>query len=350
MTHTGYIPLIEATRGPLVESLHFGALAIVDSYGRLAASLGDPYLVTYLRSSSKPIQALPLLELGGAEAYQLSDPEIALICASHSGTDEHVAAVQALQAKIGVNESDLLCGTHPCTHAPTQKAMLARGEEPGPNRHNCSGKHTGFLAHALLRHLPKADYIDPHHPVQQMVLQTFAEMVDYPMEKIAIGIDGCSAPVFAVPLYNAAYGFARLADPHDLPEVRAAACRQVTRAMAAVPFMVAGPDRFDTLAMELGRGRWVCKAGAEGYQGIAILPGALGAGSPGLGIVFKIADGDLTGRARPVVAIEVLRQLGLITEQQIRENLAGLAARPVTNWRKLEVGELRPAFQLSLAG
>lgn len=348
MTPTGCIPLVELTRGSIVESFHSGALAIVDAAGNLVASLGDPQYLTFMRSSSKPFQVLPLLENGGAETFDLSDREIALMCASHSGTDAHYTAVSALQARLGIAESDLLCGTHPAFHQPTQEALLLRGEKPTPNRHNCSGKHTGFLTYALLSGVSRSDYLDLRQPVQVQVLKTFAEMVNLPVEQIEVGIDGCSAPVFAVPLYNAAWGLARLAHPQGLSAARVTACRRVTRAMATEPFMVAGPERFDTLAMELGQGKFICKAGAEGYQAIAVMPGALGANSPALGIAFKIADGDSGGRARPVAAVEVLRQLGLLNEAQIAAKLARQAARPVTNWRNLEVGIMRPVFHLDL--
>lgn len=341
-----YTTLVEVTRGAVVESVHHGALAVVDAAGRLIASAGDPQLVTYLRSSSKPLQVLPLLEDGGAERFQLTDAEIAVMCASHSGTDEHVATIAALQARVGISEEDLLCGVHAPTHAPTARAMRERGEPFTPNRHNCSGKHTGFLTSAVLHGEPKADYINPAHPAQQRVIQTFAEMIQYPREQIVIGIDGCSAPVFAVPLYNAALGFARLCDPRGLPVAREVACQMVTRAMTAHPFLVAGPERFDTLAMQFGQGRFITKGGAEGYQAIGILPGALGEGSPALGITFKIADGDPGGRACSVVAVEILRQLGLLTEAEIAASMSHLAARPVTNWRGLLVGEIRPAFRL----
>jgi len=346
MANLPYETLVEVTRGPIVESVHVGALAVVDTAGSLITSVGDPQLITYLRSSSKPLQVLPLLEDGGAEAFNLSEKEVALLCASHSGTDEHYQTVSALQARLGVTENDLLCGIHAPSHEPTAEAMRQRGEAFTPNRHNCSGKHTGFLASALLHHATKTDYINPKHPIQQLIIQTFAEMIEYRVEKIAIGIDGCSAPVFGVPLYNAALGFARLCDPSSLSDKRAAACRLVTRSMADYPFMVAGPERFDTIAMELGKGRFICKGGAEGYQAIGILPDALGKGSPALGITFKVSDGDLTGRARPIVGIEILRQLGLLTADEISGPLAHLAARPVTNWRSLEVGKMYPACNL----
>lgn len=341
--------LVEVTRGDIVESLHTGALAVVDSSGRLLASLGDAQYVTYLRSSSKPLQVLPFVELGGVEKHHVSETELALMCASHAGTDEHIRVVTALQARLGIQESDLLCGPQPSSDEATRQAMQARGEEPGPNRNNCSGKHTGFLAHALLRDLSKADYINPQHPVQELVIATFAEMAGYPREQIHIGVDGCSAPVFGLPIYNGALAFARLADPTGLPAERAAACRKITHAMQAQPFMVAGPQRFDTLIMELGQGKIVSKGGAEGYQALALMPDALYAGSPGIGITYKISDGDVNGRARPVVAIELLRRLGLISREQIAARLSHLAARPVTNWRGLTVGEIRPAFDIDLS-
>ena len=111
--------------------------------------------------------------------------------------------------------------------------------------------------------------------------------------------------------------------------------------------MVAGPERFDTLVMQRTKGRLVSKAGAEGYQGIGLLPGALGEGSPAMGIAIKVADGDVGGRAVTTIAIEVLRQLGVLSAEDV-ETMAALAARPVRNWRKLAVGELRPVFQIQL--
>lgn len=340
-----YAPLIEVTRGPIVESLHFGAVAVVDSRGKLIASYGDADLQTFLRSSAKPFQALPFIEMGGDQAYGLTPPEVALICASHSGTDEHVAAVKGIQEKVGVGEADLLCGTHWPYHDPTTRALWSRNEKPTPNRHNCSGKHTGMLAHALLRSLPKEDYIHTGHPVQRSILTAFAGMVGLPEEQVVVGIDGCSAPNFAVPLRNAALGYARLCDPEGLPTRRADACRRIFQAMTSNPQMVGGPGRFDTLIMERTAGRMVVKAGAEGYQAIGLPAGALGPGTPGIGIAFKIADGDGAGRARPCAALEVLRQLEVISAAEL-DSLADFGARPLYNFRRLQVGEMRSCFQL----
>jgi len=341
-----YQPVFELTRGNIVESVHFGAAAVVDSHGKLLASLGDPYLVTFLRSSAKPFQALPFIERGGHEKFGLTPREVSLMCSSHSGTDEHVEMVKGMQAKIGVSASDLLCGTHYPIHEPTADAMKVRGELPTPYRHNCSGKHTGMLAHAKLRSEPLESYLDFHHPVQESILQAFAEMCELPAESVELGIDGCSAPNFAVPLYNAALGYARLCDPHDLAPGRAAACRTITSAMMTHPDMVGGPGRFDTALMRAGKGSILVKGGAEGFQSVGLLPGALGAGSPGIGIAIKVSDGDPTDRARTAVALAILQALGALDAQQLEELSSFGPQIQLQNYRKLKIGVSRPAFVL----
>jgi len=336
-----YQPVFELTRGEIVESVHFGAFAVVDSHGNLLASAGDPQMVTFLRSSAKPFQALPLIERGGQDDFGFTPKEIALMCASHSGTDEHVETIKAMQAKIGVSIDDLLCGMHDPMHQATRDAMLLRGEHTTPYRHNCSGKHTGMLAHACLRNLPTANYLDFDHPIQESILQTFAEMCDIPTGKVELGIDGCSAPNFAIPLYHAAYGFARLCDPFALEPNRAAACRIIVSAMMAHPEMVAGPGRFDTKLMQVGNGKIVVKGGAEGYQAIGILPGVLSPDSPGIGIAIKISDGDTNDRARTGVALSILKTIGALDDSQLAELADYGPVKQLFNYRKLHIGESR---------
>ncbi len=349
MSSVNYQAVFELTRGMQVESIHYGAIAVVDAHGKLVASYGDVYAVTYLRSTAKPFQVLPFIQRGGHHHYHLTPREIALMCASHSGTDEHLHVVQGIQAKTGVLEADLLCGVHPPFHAPTVEAMRLRQEQPSPNRHNCSGKHTGMVASAKMQGLSIHDYVDPAHPIQVEIWDAFASMCNLPAERVSVGIDGCSAPNFAVPLYNAALGFARLCDPQTggvAPDERIEACRMITAAMISHPDMVGGPDSFDTCLMEAAGKRLVAKGGAEGYQGIGLLPGALGPGSPALGIALKISDGDPTSRARHAVSLEVLRQLGALSSAQLDE-LARFGPRiPVHNWRKILAGEGRPCFKL----
>jgi L-asparaginase II len=344
--NTPYQPVFEVTRGKIVESIHFGAAAVVDSHGRLLAQLGDPQAVTFLRSSAKPFQALPFIERGGHEAFGLDAREVAIMCASHSGTDEHVATLKAMQAKIGIGLDDLQCGMHYPFHEPTSDAMKVRGEHPTPYRHNCSGKHTGMLAHAKLRNMPLETYLDLNHPVQESIVQAFAEMCDMPAENVELGIDGCSAPNFAAPFYHAALGYARLCDPFGLAPERVAACRTIASAMTAHPDMVAGPERLDTALMEVGAGRILSKTGAEGYQAIGLLPGALGADSPGIGIAIKISDGDPSSRARNGVALAILKALGALSDSQFEQLAEFGPQKQIYNYRKISVGEMRPAFLL----
>ncbi len=341
-----YTPIFELTRGEAVESIHYGAIAVVDAHANLVAWYGDPQAVTYLRSSAKPLQALPFIEHGGQAAFGLSLREISLMCASHSGTDDHVAVLRSIQAKVGLQESDLMCGFHPLSHAPTVEAMRQRGESVSANRHNCSGKHTGMMAHARRHGWTIADYINPSHPVQREILQTFVEMCGISQEEVRHGTDGCSAPNFAVPLSCAALAFARLADPAGLPPARADACRTITTAMRSHPDMVGGPDSFDTLLMQVAGDRIFCKGGAEGYQVLGLLPGALGPDSPALGIALKISEGDQRGQARPAVVLDMLRQLGAITPAELQALVQFGPSFQLYNWRKLLVGEARTCFQL----
>lgn len=340
-------PLYELTRGESVESVHFGSIAISNNRGQLVAWYGDPDTITFLRSSAKPFQALPFIEENGGSSFDLSLKEIALICASHTGTDEHVLVVRSIQAKTGIKEADLKCGIHPSFDQQTAEAMRERGEEPSQNRNNCSGKHTGMLAFANMQNWSKQDYIDPNNPVQQRILKSFAEMSGVSDEEVLIAIDGCSAPNFAVPLRNAALAYAQLCDPNHLHNARAEACRTITSAMTSFPLMIAGPGRFDTRLMEASAGRIISKGGAEGYQAMGLLPDSLRPGSPGLGIAFKVSDGDLRSRARPAIALEILNQLGALSTSALEQLAEFGPSLPINNWQKSQVGLTRPVFNLN---
>ncbi len=351
MSYLNYAPIYAFTRGDTVESVHYGAIAVVDVHGNLVASYGDPATVTFLRSTAKPFQALPFIAQDGDQFYNLTEDEVAILCASHSGTDEHVAVIRAIQDKAGVAEEELLCGTHYPYHEPTANMLREKKLSPTPNRHNCSGKHTGMLAYVHMHSPVNLPYLDLNHPLQVEIIHTFADMCNLKPEDVQVGIDGCSAPNFAVPLYNAALSFARLCEPEAggvQPANRVAACHRIVKAMTAYPNMVAGPDRFDTLLMENTKGKIVSKAGAEGYQGIGILPGALGNNSPALGIALKISDGDARGKVRSAISMEVLLQLGILDQYQEDVLRDFGPTLKVFNWRKLEVGKGYPLFDLGL--
>jgi len=348
-------PLFEVTRGNIVESVHYGSIAVVDANGKLISSYGDPKAVAFLRSSAKPFQVLPFVEHGGMENFGFTPHELALACASHEGSDLHVQTVEEIQKKVGIDEGNLQCGIHMPSDVDAFRSLIVNGKQPTPNRNNCSGKHSAMLAYAKLRGLPLENYLDLEHPIQQDILASFAEMCLLPVKEIGLGTDGCSAPNFAVPLYNAAFAFARLCDPNELAEVRASACRKITSAMTTYPEMVSGYGEFDCELMKVGAGRVVCKRGAEGYQIIGLLPGALGPDSPGIGIALKVSDGDASrmsldlahnNRVRPAVTLEVLRQLGALSSKQEQALAAFGPGKSIKNHRGIVTGESRPVFEI----
>ncbi|WKZ57290.1 MAG: asparaginase [Bdellovibrionota bacterium] len=346
-------PLVELTRGGIRESVHFGAIAVVDAHGTLLASVGEIQNPTFLRSSAKPFQALPLVRSGVADALHITDKELAVICASHVGLDEHVEVVAGLQSRIGISEQDLLCGCHVPEDRAVAQRLAHAGQSATALRNNCSGKHSGMLAYA--KHLWNGDtsrdgrsYLDPQSEVQQHILSAFSELCGVAAQEIVIGIDGCSAPNFAVSLQACAFAAAQLIDPRHLGAATGKAASRISNAMMTFPDMVRGPGRFDTELMRLYNGKVLSKLGAEGYQMIALAP-ALTRSGVGVGIAVKISDGDLTYRASPVVALETLRQL------EVLKNIAGSALEPfaertLKNHRGIPVGEIRPCFALSRRG
>ncbi len=342
----GYIPLFQILRGDIVESIYYGAVAVVTADGNLFASAGNPNIVTFMRSSAKPFQAIPLIEMGGLAKFEMTGEELAITCASHSSTDIHLKTVFGLQNKIDINENDLLC----CTHQPFDKASRTKlkdqGKSPTQNHHNCSGKHTGMLGQAALMGVSKERYTEIDHPVQQQILEAFSDCCGLEADQIQIGRDGCSVPTFAVPLYNAALGWARLVKPDSFPESRSQACQKITSAMSNHPFFVAGPGRLDTRLMELKKGKIISKAGAEAYQAAGLFENAIAPGSPALGITLKIASGDLGKRALGAVMIEVLRQLKFLSSEQLPA-LSDLG--PTFNYHnqcQIPIGLGKPCFQL----
>lgn len=335
--------LVDVTRGALVESAHRGAAAIVDADGKLLYSIGDPYLVTYPRSSAKPFQALPLLESGAADHFHFSEREIAIACASHAAEDFHVETVSGILARLGLDESALMCGIHPPANKAAADALRAAGLKPTTLHSNCSGKHSGMLALATFMGVPTEGYYRPAHPVQQRILEVVSDFCGLAEGEIVLASDGCTVPTFGMPLYSFAWGLARFVDARSWPESRQAACRRIVQAMQRHPEMVAGTARLDTDLMRVAGGSLISKGGAEGYHAVGVLPG--GVFGKGVGVALKVMDGDVTGRARPPAVIEILRQLGVLGDEQVGA-LSSYHHAPVNNMRGSVVGEVRPALTL----
>src|ERR1051326_8205993 len=204
------VPLVEVTRGALVESRHRGFIAVANAEGEVLASLGEITARTYYRSAAKPFQPIPLIASGAADHFKLTPRELAVIIGSHSGEAVHVGTVAAILSKIGLDETALQCGAHPPFDEATARMLKAEGKQPTALHHNCSGKHAGMLALARFLGEPIENYLDPLHPVQMRIRRVLARFADVPMEEIAIAIDGCSAPVFGLSIKAMARSYARL--------------------------------------------------------------------------------------------------------------------------------------------
>lgn len=329
-----HAPLTEVLRGDTVESVHSGSVAVVDLDGRILFGAGDPDFVTFTRSSLKPLQALPFVRAGGLERYRFSTAETALLCASHSGEPRHVDAVAGMLERAGNGPADLQCGSH----APGHYEVHGQVPPPppySPLAHNCSGKHAGMLAHCVMCGYGRHDYLECAHPLQQEIRAAVSRMTGVPEASLASGVDGCSAPNYAVPLSRLALAFARLASPDGDAEYGDAPAR-LAQAMTEHPEMVSGDGRSDLALTQAGRGDWVCKIGAEAVQ-------AIGVRSRGIGIAVKVGDGTRRGLLPAVVS--VLDSLGLV-DAQARAHLAPLAAPQVRNYRGTVTGRLRPALVL----
>lgn len=328
--------LVEVTRGNLVESRHQGDIAIVDHTGRILWQIGDPERVTYARSSAKPLQALPLVESGAADYFQMTDEELALCCASHSGEDVHVSRVRAFLQRIGIEESCLQCGAHPPYHAPSYETLLQTGVTPTSIHNNCSGKHAGMLAMAKYLNADLNTYREVDHPLQQLIIRAVSEVCEIDRADIELGVDGCGVPVFGLPIRNLALAFAKFVKPDALPEKRAKAMRRIARAMMTYPNLVAGTERFCTSLMGAGRGSLLGKAGAEGVY-------CAGVADRGIGLCVKVDDGN--ARAAYPSIVEALAQANLVAPTVISE-LESFHHPIVRNHEGTVVGSLRPVFSL----
>jgi L-asparaginase II len=328
--------IVEVWRGPMVESRHRVSVAVVDGADRLRAWCGAVDGVVYARSAVKPMQAYPLVADGVMERLGLTEPELALACASHSGEARHVALAQSILRKAGLAEDALACGAHAPFHAATAREMRRQGVQPGRMHNNCSGKHAGMMALAVAHGWPAAGYHEPSHPVQQRMLREMSSWCSVPEDDIVQATDGCGVVTFGLPLRAMARGFARFASAARRGEE---APRRVVESMVRYPDLVGGTERLCTRVMEVTQGRVFLKVGAEGVYC---------AGAPGaeLGVALKVEDG--ASRAAEAAVVSVLRLLALVTDEEMGE-LERFAEPPVRNTRGEVVGAVRARIMLETA-
>lgn len=326
--------LAEATRGGLVESRHRGALAVVDADGGAVVTLGDVGRPVFPRSAVKALQALPLVESGAADG--VADEELAVACASHSGEPGHVAAVQAMLARCGLDASALRCGAHAPLNREAAAALYRAGAQPSALHNNCSGKHAGFLCLACRLAAGPRDYHAPDHPVQRAVKAAIEDLSGASLSDERRAIDGCSAPTWAIPLADLALAFARFGAGRGLSPTRTKAAARLRAACAAHPWHVAGSGRFCTEVMQLLGMRAFIKTGAEGVY-CAALPGA------GLGVALKCDDGAARA-AEAMMAAAIARFVDMSAAEEAA--FEPLLRPSLRNWNGIETGAVRAAGAL----
>lgn len=325
--------LVEETRGSTVENRHRVHAAVIDATGARIASVGDPRLVTFWRSGAKPFQALPIVADGAADAFGITEAELALCCASHSSEPAQVQGVRDVLARIGCSERDLLCGPHPPLSTRVAQDYAARGVRVTAVFSNCSGNHAGMLAVARRHGWPVEDYTHPEHPVQQRCVAEVSEWTGVPGREIGIAIDGCGVVCFALPLEGMAYAYAQIGsgdtgggsgsgDSSRLPSPAS----RIVQAMLRHPEMIAGEGRPCTTMMRAHRDRLITKTGAAGVYCAALI-------REHVGVALKIEDGN--GAAAAVAIAAILNELGLALEPE------SVMSHTIFNTRGERVGELR---------
>ena len=334
----GFVPLIDVSRGGFPECQHWGAVAVSNREGKVLARAGDPYTVTFTRSTIKAFQALPFMQAGGAAALGWGQGELALLCASHNGEPMHVQPAERMLATVGQDYHALQCGCHRPLFAELGLGTLPAGFVPDERHNNCSGKHAGFVAHCVQQGLPLEGHLDPAHPLQVAIRSHVAQAVGLAPDQMPMGIDGCSAPNYAMPLAHLARGYARLAGGAPDTDLHGS-LTALADAMVARPELGSGTGRHDLQFMQVGQGDWVSKTGADGVQ-------VVGSRSRGEAFALKVMDGSMV--AQVAAAVEVMDQLGWLDAGQ-REALAPRRSARIVNAKGLQVGERRAVFKLEPA-
>ena len=334
-------PLILANviRGETVESIHRGHLIAIDGGGKTVMSVGEPNVVTFFRSACKPFQAMPFITSGACDALGYSDEEIALACASHSGEPRHVRIAQLMLERSGLTEAHLRCGSHLPFNEKEAERMQRAGEHPTQLHNNCSGKHAAMLAFAKHIDADLATYDALDNPIQQAILKLTAQFTEVAVEQIKTGVDGCAAPNFALPLSAMAKSFINLiSPPASFPSEVREACSRIVSAMMSFPELIGGVERLDTMLMQAAEGKIISKVGADGVWLCAVLPSEKW--PSGMSIALKVEDGD-DRRARPVIAVELLKRFGILPADDLPE----LSPMSIKNRRGDVVGRVVAATE-----
>ena len=323
--------LVEVYRNKVLESFHRGVICIVDREGKVIYSEGDVQQICYPRSAMKLIQVMPLLELGGIERFGFTLEEIAVMCGSHNAEPEHLRVVNSILQKIGLNKENLKCGSQYPTSKKDADELIRKSEKPHHIHNNCSGKHAGMLALCKLLDLEIDDYLNPNHPIQTLILQYVEEMYEYPKEKMVTALDGCSAPIYSIPIYNQALAFKNLTATAFYTQERKLACKTIVEAMSTYPFMVAGSKRYCSDMMKICGSRIIGKTGAEGVFCMSLL-------QEQMGVCIKIDDGKMLPQYN--VAQALVEATGIF-DKEILLPLQSYKQSDLNNFNKRTTGAIK---------
>lgn len=328
--------LVEVYRGPVLESFHRGVVCVVNHTGEIVFSLGDVHQVCYPRSAMKLLQVIPLLVDGGLQKFDFTLEEIAVMCGSHNAEAEHLRVVHSILQKIGLDPNALNCGPQYPSSKRDANALIKADQKPHHIHNNCSGKHAGMLAACVLNGWPVEDYINPKHPLQQRILDICSLMYEYPKEKMETALDGCSAPIFSVPVYNQALAFKNLVANSQFDINIQNACNTIVEAVSKYPYMVAGTGRYCTDMMNITAPKIIGKTGAEGIFCMTFT-------EQQLGVCIKIDDGKMLPQYN--VAQALVEASGLFTKEQLSP-LHRYAEDELRNFNKLTTGVIKTPKKL----
>lgn len=321
--------LLQVNRSSIPEREHYGFITVVDKNENIIHKVGDAESVFYLRSCEKPFQALPIITSGAFENFNFTLEELAVCCASHSGSKEHTKTVKSILDKIGLNEENLKCGTHEPFDAEEKLYLKKNDIKPTQLHNNCSGKHAGMLAVCVNNGWNIDNYLDFEHALQVEIFETLKKYCNV-TDDVIWSRDGCSAPTRAIPLYKMGAGYLRL--------FLSTKGELIKKAFIENPVLIGGKGRQDTVIIESAKGLLVAKVGAEGLCVVINL-------KEEKALVVKILDSSM--QARGIVLIEALRQLGWINSDGLKnqdiQNIFDLSIKTKDN--KL-VGEIKPVFDL----
>lgn len=328
--------LVEVYRNEVLESFHRGVVCVVNENNEVIFSMGDVEQICYPRSAMKLLQVIPLLEHGGMEKFRFTLEEIAVMCGSHNAEPEHIRVVESILTKIGLDKDALNCGAQYPSSKRDANALIKADVKPHHIHNNCSGKHAGMLAMCVLMGWPTHNYIQPEHPLQQAIKNTCELFYEYPKEKMVTALDGCSAPIFSIPVRNQAIAYKNLVAYQHLPEPTQHASKVVLDAVSSYPFMVAGSKRYCTEMMEVTAPKVIGKTGAEGVFCMAFT-------EQKWGVCIKIDDGKMLPQYN--VAQAILEASSLFSNEKLA-SLHAHATNNISNFNKLVTGKITVNEQL----